>query len=79
MKSEKNNADYSIILSQLRIARLLGHNLLVLKDNSGKLISEIDGLATSKNGGGLLDICLLTDLKRLSSSLRSYIKAHRRR
>ncbi|ALR06385.1 hypothetical protein XFHB_05505 [Xylella fastidiosa] len=50
MKSENDNADYSIILSQLRIARLLGHNLLVLKDNSGKLISEIDGLATSKNG-----------------------------
>lgn len=31
MKSENDNADYSIILSQLRIARLFGHNLLVLK------------------------------------------------
>lgn len=35
MKSEKDNADYSVILSQLRIARPFWHNLLVLKDNFG--------------------------------------------
>lgn len=50
MKSEKDNADYSVILSQLRIARPFGTTYWFLKIILVKLISEIDGLATSKNG-----------------------------
>jgi hypothetical protein len=44
------NGSYKIMLSQFKILGLLGHNLITLMDSTGELISEIDGLATGKNG-----------------------------
>ncbi len=45
------NQNYQIIKSQFPIVKgLAGHNLLVLKDSFGKVIGELDGLATSKDG-----------------------------
>lgn len=46
----KNINYYKVILSQLRIAKFFGHNFLVLIDETGAVISELNGLATSKNG-----------------------------
>ena len=46
----KNISYYKVILSQLRIAKFFGHNFLVLVDETGAVTSELNGLATSKNG-----------------------------
>lgn len=48
--TDTNTGNYKIIESQFRVALFFGHNMLVLVDQSGKFISEINGLATSKNG-----------------------------
>ncbi|TDR79838.1 hypothetical protein [Paludibacterium purpuratum] len=41
---------FRIVLSQLRILRQAGHNMLVLLDDTGCLHREIEGLATSRSG-----------------------------
>lgn len=43
-------ANYTIVQAQLPVAGLGGHNLLVIKDPNGKVIAEVDGLATGANG-----------------------------
>lgn len=53
MNMQTNTDDYKIVLSQFHILTFFvkaGHNMLVLIDNQENLFSELDGLATSKDG-----------------------------
>jgi hypothetical protein len=48
--SDNDRKQCHILISQYPLLRVCGHNLLVLVDEAGTVIAELDGLATSKKG-----------------------------